>query len=274
MPDPPPAPRITFLSDYGLEDEFVGICHGVIAKICPDASVIDLTHGIPRHDVRTGGIVLRDALEFLPRGVTLAVVDPDVGAERRAVALELADGQMLVGPDNGLLHPAAKQAGGVVAAVDIAHSAFRLEPVSATFHGRDIFAPVAARLASGLPLAEAGQPLDPSRLVALELPAARREADQLIAHVLYADRFGNLGLDAAHDDLDGSGLRLGYPVTLVLPSGRSHRFQFVRTFADVPPGELLLYEDAQRRLAVAVSHGDAAAELGLRVDDELRIQPQ
>jgi S-adenosyl-L-methionine hydrolase (adenosine-forming) len=268
------APVLAFLSDYGLEDQFVGICHGVIAKICPDARVIDLTHGVPRHDVRTGALLLRDALAYLPPGVSLAVVDPDVGAERRAVALAAADGRIFVGPDNGLLLPAAEQAGGVIQAADIAHSPFRLQPVSATFHGRDIFAPVAARLACGLPLAEAGQPLDPSELVALELSAARRESGQLIAHVLYADRFGNLGLDAGHDDLDGSGLRLGHAVTLELRSGRRNRVQFVRTFADVAPGELLLYEDAQRRLAVAVSHGDAAAQLGLAVDDELRIGPQ
>ena len=142
-------PLITFLSDYGLEDEFAGVCHGVIAGICPDARVIDLTHGIPRHDVRAGALVLRSALPYLPRGIHLAVVDPDVGAERRAVAIRSADDRMLVGPDNGLLSLAAQAAGGVVEAVDIARSPFRLEPVSATFHGRDIFAPVAARLGRG-----------------------------------------------------------------------------------------------------------------------------
>jgi hypothetical protein len=264
-------PWITFLSDYGLADDFVGICHSVIARICPPARVIDLTHGIPRHDARAGAVVLQDAQAYLPGGVILAVVDPDVGAERRAVALESADGQLLVGPDNGLLVPAAEQAGGIVAAVDIARSPFRLQPVSATFHGRDIFAPVAAHLAVGTPIAEVGDPLDPADLIRLELPRARHEDGSLVAHVVYTDRFGNLALDAGHGDLDESGLRLGHAVSVELGAGRRHQAQYARTFADVPPGELLLYEDAQRRLALAVSHGDAAAQLGLSVDDELRL---
>ncbi len=163
-------PLITFLSDYGLEDDFVGVCHGVIATICPDARVIDITHGVGRHDIRGGAAILEEALPFFPVGVHLAVVDPDVGAERRAVALRLADDRMLVGPDNGLLSLAAVRCGGVIEAVDIAHSRFRLEPVSATFHGRDIFAPVAARLAAGVALAQVGEPCDPDRLVKVEVP--------------------------------------------------------------------------------------------------------
>jgi hypothetical protein len=130
------APVVTFLSDYGLTDHFVGICHGVIASICPDARVIDISHGIARHDVRAGALVLAGALPYMPAGVHLAVVDPDVGAERRAVALRLADGRLLVGPDNGLLWPAALSGGGAVEAVEIGTSPFRLEPVSTTFHGR------------------------------------------------------------------------------------------------------------------------------------------
>src|SRR5438270_6807937 len=153
------APVIIFLSDYGLADEFVGICHGVIATICPEARVIDLTHGVERHDVRAGALILRGALPFVPAGVHLAVVDPDVGAKRRAVALRLADGRQLVGPDNGLLWLAAEAGGGVVEAADIARSPLRLEPVSATFHGRDIFAPVAAHLAAGASLTQAGDPV-------------------------------------------------------------------------------------------------------------------
>ena len=154
------APIITFLSDYGLEDDFVGVCHGVIAAICPQAQVIDLTHGVRRHDIRQGAIVLAQALDYLPVGVHLAVVDPGVGGERRAVALALADGRLLVGPDNGLLSLAAARGEGIVEAVDIAGSPFCLEPVSATFHGRDIFAPVAAALAAGEPLSATGEALD------------------------------------------------------------------------------------------------------------------
>jgi S-adenosylmethionine hydrolase len=270
----PTGPFISFLTDYGSNDDFVGVCHGVIATICPEARVIDLTHGIRRHDIRSGAIVLRDALPYLPPGLALAVVDPDVGAERRAVALELGDGRILVGPDNGLLDPAAQMGGGVVRAVDVARSPFRLEPVSATFHGRDIFAPVAARLAAGEPLAEAGDPLDPAELVRLPLPEALVQDGMLVAHVLYVDRFGNLQLDAGHDEIRGSGLHLGRQITLEVGAQAPRRLHYARTFADVAEGELLLYEDAQRRLALAVSHGDAGATLGLAVDDEVRIRPE
>ena len=162
---------VTFLSDYGLDDEFVGVCHGVIARIAPDARVIDVTHGIARHEVRAGALVLRRALQFMPAGVHLAVVDPGVGSERRAVALRCAgEDRLLVGPDNGLLMLAAERFGGVVEAADIGASPFALSPVAASFHGRDLFAPVAAHLALGATLAESGEPLDPALLVALDSP--------------------------------------------------------------------------------------------------------
>jgi S-adenosyl-L-methionine hydrolase (adenosine-forming) len=267
------SPVVTFLSDYGLEDDFVGVCHGVIATICPKARVIDITHGVRRHDVRSGAVILRGALPYMPVGVHLAVVDPDVGGQRRAIALRLADDRVLVGPDNGLLLPAAESAGGVVEAVDIARSPFRLQPVSATFHGRDIFGPVAARIASGAPLADAGDPSDPDKLVKLELPRPRREDGVLVAHAVYVDRFGNVQLDAGHADLADSGLKLGHRVELRVGSGGSHSAIYVRTFADVGADELLVYEDAYRKLAVAVNHDSAAARLGLGIDDELRIKP-
>jgi S-adenosyl-L-methionine hydrolase (adenosine-forming) len=273
MAQGPGVPTITFLSDYGLADDFVGICHGVMARICPTARVIDLTHGIRRHDVRTGAIVLAEALAFLPVGVHLAVVDPDVGAQRRAIALRLADDRLLVGPDNGVLWLAAQAGGGAVEAVDIARSGFRLQPVSATFHGRDIFAPVAATLAGGAALAAAGDPLDPASVTTLELPEPERDGGTTVAHVRYIDRFGNVQLNVGHEQLAGSGLKLGRELALELADGVAHRVHYALTFADAEPDELLVYEDAQRRLAVAVSHGDAAARLGLAVDDELRIRP-
>ena len=263
---------LSFLSDYGLSDEFVGVVHGVIAAICPDARVIDITHGIPRQDVRAGAAVLARALPFVPAGVHLAVVDPDVGAARRALALRTADeGRLLVGPDNGLLVPAAEQFGGVAEAVEISASPWRLEPVSATFHGRDLFAPVAARLAAGAPLAAAGAPLDPAELVAIERTAPRQEADALVAHVVGIDSFGNANLDAGHDDLVESDLKLGDPVAARAGSRRV-RGVVARTFSDVAAGGLLLYEDAGGALALAVNGGDAAALLGLRAGDEVRLE--
>jgi S-adenosylmethionine hydrolase len=266
-------PVITFLSDYGLEDDFVGLCHGVIATICPEARVIDLTHGIPRHDVRAGALILSGALPYVPVGVHLAIVDPDVGAQRRAVALRLADQRLLVGPDNGLLSLAADAAGGGVEAVDIARSRFRLEPVSATFHGRDIFAPVAARLAAGVALAEVGQPCDPNELVRLELPQPQLVDGALVAHALYVDRFGNVQLEVGHEQLAETGLKLGQRADIEVASQSVHQAQYVWTFADVDRGQLLIYEDAYRRLAIAVSHGDAASLLGVSPGDEFRIRP-
>jgi len=253
---------ITFLSDYGTADEFVGVVHAVIAKLCPEARVIDLSHRVPRQAVLPGALMLARALPYAPAGVHLAVVDPEVGARRRAVAVRTADeDRLLVGPDNGLLVLAAERFGGVVEVVEISHSPWRLEPVSATFHGRDIFAPVTARLAAGEPLADAGTPLDHTELVRLVVPRPRREDSGLVAHALYADGFGNLGLDATCADLEGTGVTLGRQVRLGI-GGHRVAAVYVRTFADVEPGELLLYEDASGQLALAVNGGEAVAELG------------
>jgi S-adenosyl-L-methionine hydrolase (adenosine-forming) len=266
-------PVLTFLTDYGQLDEFVGVCHGVIARTAPEVRVIDLTHGIARHDVRTGALVLRGALPFMPPGVHLAVVDPEVGGRRRAVALRCAEeDRLLVGPDNGLLLPATERFGGVVEAVEIGRSPWRLEPVSATFHGRDLFSPVAARLAAGGALGDAGEPLDPQELVGLELPQARIEDGELVVHALCHDRFGNVILDMGHEQLAGAGLKLGAAVEVEV-SGMTQRARYATTFSDVAPGELLVYEDAQRNLALAVNRGSALGELGLARDDEVRVRP-
>ncbi len=263
---------ITFVSDYGLEDAFVGICHGVIARICPAARVIDITHGIARHDVRDGALALRAALRYMPTGVHLAVVDPDVGANRRAVAIRTADDRLMVGPDNGLLWLAAEEAGGIVEAFDIAGSPWRLEPVSATFHGRDIFAPVAAQLAGGAALDQGGKPLDPAELVRLELPSPRPDGAALGVDAIHIDRFGNVQLNASHEQLVELSLGLGSRVELAF-NGSEQRAHYVRTFADVDADELLLYEDADGTLAIAVSRGNAAEALGLSVGDQLTIRP-
>jgi S-adenosyl-L-methionine hydrolase (adenosine-forming) len=264
---------VTLLSDYGTGDEFVGVCHGVIERIAPGCRVLDLTHGIPRHDVRHGALVLRNALPYLPAGVHVAVVDPEVGTERRAVALRCGDGRVLVGPDNGVLAPAAEHLGGVVDAVDVSRSPHRLEPVSATFHGRDVFCPVAAHLARGAELADAGERLDPGELAVLELPSPNVADGAITAHALLVDRFGNVGLDVSHDALAGTGLALGVDAR-VEAHGRAHDATFVRSFADVGAGDLILYEDSYRTLALAVNRGSAAELLGLRPDDPVRLLPR
>ena len=265
---------LTLLSDYGRDDDFVGVCHGVIRSIAPDVQIVDITHGIPRYAVRHGALVMRNTLPYMPAGVHMAVVDPQVGTERRAVALRCHDGRLLVGPDNGLLSLAWEHAGGVELAVDVSRSSLRLEPVSATFHGRDLFAPVAAHLAIGAELADAGDPLDPGSLTRVELPEPRRDEDgTLVAHALTVDQFGNATLDVTHDALAGTGLTLGGEVE-VESGGQRFVATYATTFADVRPGEPLVYEDAYRMLAVAINRGDARGTLGLAPDAEVRLRPR
>jgi S-adenosyl-L-methionine hydrolase (adenosine-forming) len=264
---------ITFLSDYGYEDEFAGVCRAVIARIAPDALVIDLTHGIERHAVERGAQVLANALPYTPAGVHLAVVDPGVGSPRRALAVRTAtEDRVLVGPDNGLLWPAIEQLGGALEAVDASLSRFRLEPISATFHGRDVFAPVAAHLARGASLVDAGEAIDTGSLVRLEAPEPVIEADRVCAHVVSVDRFGNAALDLADRHLPESGLRLGRKLTIEA-GGTAHDAVFTLTFADVPDGGLILYEDSYGSLAVALNRGDAARDLRLEPGSEVVLRP-
>ena len=231
---------VTLLTDYGRDDDFVGVCHGVIRSPCPEAQIVDISHGIERYAVRQGALVLRNALPFMPTGVHMAVVDPQVGTERRALALRTGDGRLLVGPDNGLLSLAWERCGGVELAVDVTRSPHRLEPVSATFHGRDLFAPVAARLAAGAALADAGEPLEPDELQRIRLPKPTRDRDAVVAHALLVDRYGNVALDVGHDELAGTGLTLGGAVQLEA-GGQRFRAIYAQSFADVSAGELLVY---------------------------------
>jgi S-adenosyl-L-methionine hydrolase (adenosine-forming) len=264
---------ITFLSDYGYGDEFAGVCRAVIARLAPEAAVIDLTHGIRRHAIEEGAAVLAKALPYAPAGVHLAIVDPGVGSPRRAVAVEVGDqNRILVGPDNSLLWPAIERLGGAVAAADISVSRFRLEPVSATFHGRDVFAPVAAALAAGAELGEAGDGIDPGSLTTLEDLRPRIEEGRVAAHVVYIDRYGNAALDLSHDDLPKTGLRLGRRVW-VGAGGVTLDATYSLTFGDVSPGQLILYEDSYRSLALAVNRGSAADVLALSPRDEVVLRP-
>jgi S-adenosylmethionine hydrolase len=263
---------LSFLSDYGREDEFVGVCHGVVQRIAPGAMVIDLTHDVPRHAVRTGALTLQNAIPFLPHGVHIAVVDPGVGTERRAVALRARDGNYFVGPDNGLLWPAADACGGVVEAVDIVESRYRLEPVSATFHGRDLFAPVAAHLAAGATLADAGRTIDPDTLARLDVPPPELTDGRIRARVVAIDRFGNLQLNLGSDDMKTAGFQVGDRLE-VLSSRRTGEAVYARTFADAGERQAVVIEDSSGRIAVAVNQGSAAGALGVGIDAELLLQP-
>jgi S-adenosylmethionine hydrolase len=263
---------ITFLSDYGYEDEFAGVCRAVISQIAPGAPLIDLSHGIGRQNVRQGAIALANALPSCPPGVHLAIVDPGVGSSRRAVAVEAAEGRFLVGPDNGLLSRALDRLGGASAAVELSRSPFRLEPVSATFHGRDLFAPVAAHLSLGATLDEAGHAIDPGSLATLELPSPQITDGEVVAHAIHTDGYGNVTLDLDASMLAGGPLRPGDAIDVRAPDGR-FQATWARTFADVPAGELLLFEDSSGALALAVSGGTAAALLDLEPDREVRLRP-
>ncbi len=264
---------VTLLTDYGYESEFAGVCRGVIAGIAPEAKVVDITHGIGKYDVRAGALVLERTLPFMPPGVHVAIVDPQVGSERRALALRCDDGRVLVGPDNGLLSLAWQACGGVTEAFDISRSPHRLEPVSATFHGRDVFAPVAAHLVAGAELRDAGDGLDPDQLEVVELPQPQIGADGVAAHVLAIDRFGNAMLNVRHDQLPETGLTLGAGVEIAIGDER-YDATFAQTFADVRPGEPLVYEDSYRQLAIAINRGDASFALRLSPDAEVRLRPR
>ena len=249
-------PVVTFLSDFGSSDPFVGICHGVIVRTCPDAEVIHLAHGIRPQSVGQGARVLAASIPYLPVGVHMAVVDPGVGSERRAVCLRSADGRLFVGPDNGLLIPAAEACGGIELAVEITETGFMLPAVSRTFHGRDVFSPVCGHLASGADPAELGHAVDPGALVRVAEPGAEVEGSVLTAAVQQIDRFGNLQLSAVLADVDG----LFENGRIVELRHRDDRYfaTCALTFADVEGGDLVVYEDSEQRLSVAINRGNAA----------------
>ena len=261
---------VTFLSDFGLQDDFVGTCHGVIKRIAPDAEIIDITHGIPPQQVLQGALVLANTLPYMPAGVHLAVVDPGVGGARRALALHDAEGRHYVGPDNGLLLPAADRFGGVATAHELANPDYALQPVSRTFHGRDLFAPAAAHLARGVPLSDLGPPIAVDALVRLDVPEPDVGALEIGATVLYVDRYGNVQLNLTRAHLDGAGLVPGTRVELEVDGAR-HDVVAARTFADAPAGTPILYEDSYRNVALAVSSGNAAERYGARPGEPVRL---
>jgi S-adenosylmethionine hydrolase len=256
----PPRP-IVFLTDYGTEDEFVGVCHGVISRIAREAHVIDLTHTIRRQDVASGALTLSRAVPYMPEdAVYLAVVDPGVGSDRLALALETGSGASLVGPDNGLLSLAWKQLGGVTVAHGVDSAEVVLQPLSSTFHGRDIFAPAAAHLALGLPIAELGPEVSSDRLARISFPAPRVHRGRIESVVTWVDGFGNVQLNVRPGMLHEAGLGRGFRV-------RDHLFPTVRTFDVAPEGQGVAVEDSSGFVAIAVNRGNAADLLGLREGD-------
>ncbi len=250
---------VSFTTDYGTGGGYVAMCKGVIAGIAPTVRVLDVTHDIGPQDIRRGATVLARTVAYLPPAVHLAVVDPGVGGVRRAVVLTAPNG-LLVGPDNGLLVPAADALGGAVAAHELVEPRFQLPEVSMTFHGRDLFAPAAAHLAVGIQPAEFGPAIATGDLV--RLPAPRTEAGDgwLTSEIVVADRFGNLSLAAGLDDLRTLGAP-GDPLRVRLRRSTVEAW-LGRTFTDVPAGNVVVYLGSSGHVAVALNGGSAAEALG------------
>jgi S-adenosylmethionine hydrolase len=260
---------ISFLSDFGTDDEFVGVVRSVLRSIAPHATVIDLTHGIPAFDVRAGSLALARAVQYVAPGVILAVVDPGVGTDRRAVAVEVAGGDgVFVGPDNGLLASAVAMAGGAERAVELTNTTFHLDAPGATFAGRDVFGPVAGHLAAGVPFEDLGGAIDPASLLPGLLPLTRTEDGTTIAEVLWVDRYGNAQLNVDPDELD---LTSGH---VSLRWGETSRqARAVRAYGEIPSGEVGLVVDSYGMLSVSFDRASAAAILGMGVGTEVRIEP-
>ena len=259
---------VSFLSDYGHSDEFVGVVHSVIRSIAPHVEIIDVTHGIAAHDTRAGGLALARAAGYLCPGVVLAVVDPTVGTTRRPVVVEVGHGaSYLIGPDNGLLAPAVGLVGGATRAVELTSPDHRLPSAAgATFDGRDVFAPAAAHLCNGVPLEELGPDVDAASLIPGVLPVSRPQGGELVAEVLWIDRFGNCQLNV--DPVDA--VDFESTMTVVTPTA-TKTGMLVRAYDDIPTGRVGLLVDSSGLLSVAVARGSAATELGLDEGDEIRL---
>ncbi len=256
---------ITFLSDFGMVDESVGVVRSVIREIAPQAHVLDLTHGIEAYDVRGASLALARSVSYLCAGVVMAVVDPGVGTARRAIAVEVGDGiSVLLGPDNGILAPAASICGGAGRAVELNNPAFQLEAPGPTFAGRDVFAPAAAHLANGVDLAELGTIIDAGSLLPGLVPLTRDEDGEIHAEVLWVDRFGNCQLNVDPDEVAAFGDRFKVTITGTHDAGHAGRSRIVQrvvAFDDVPAGALGVHIDAHGLLAIIMSRTSAAEEL-------------
>lgn len=250
-------------------DEFVGVVHSVIRSIVPDVGVVDICHEIPPHDVRAGSLTLVRAVQYLAPGVVLGVVDPGVGTDRRAVAVEIGAGEaVFVGPDNGLLAPAVSMVGGAGRAVELTAIEYQLAAPGPTFAGRDVFAPAAAYLAQGVDLAELGPAVDPLGLRPGLVPLARLVGDSLEAEVLWVDRFGNVQLNVGPDEVDPIGERVALRWSEQIRTARR-----AATYEEIGAGQLGLVVDSYGLMSLALNRASAGDELGLRAGDLVSLRP-
>jgi S-adenosyl-L-methionine hydrolase (adenosine-forming) len=260
---------VSFLSDFGHTDEFVGVCHAVMLEFAPHVRVVDITHEIPPHDVRAGALTLSRSVQYLPVGIVLAVVDPGVGTDRRIVAVEAGRG-VLVGPDNGLLAPAVAMLGGARRVVSLTNDEFHLEGPGHTFAARDIMAPAVGHLADGIPLEQLGEIVDPSTLVPGLLPLPEFTDGVFAAEVLWIDRFGNCQLNIGPDDLTEVGVAPGDAVEVRL-GDRTHLCRWVRAYADARPSELVMVVDSYGLCSLALDRNAASTHLGLRPGGQVQV---
>lgn len=249
---------ISFLSDFGHTDEFVGVVRGVIARIAPDVAVLDITHGIGRGDVHGGALALTRAVQFMPDGVFLAVVDPGVGTDRSAIAARTPVGYF-VGPDNGLLAPAVAMVGGADLIVSLEDERFRLPSPGVTFAARDVFGPAAAVLASGqASIEDLGPALDPDSISPLLIPLAEPSGDRGIqATLLWEDAFGNLQFNIGPEDLEALDLEVGDDVSLAYEL-TTQRIPWLTSYGSVESGHPVFHIDSHGQVALAVNGGRAA----------------
>lgn len=260
---------VSFLSDYGTVDEFVGVVHSVIRSLAPEVRVIDLTHHVPPYDVRAGALTLARSAQYLAPGVVVAVVDPGVGSERRGIAVEVGDGaSVLVGPDNGLLAPAVAMVGGATRAFELTNTAYHLQAPGPTFDGRDVFAPVAAHLCAGVPIHELGTELDPAMLRPTMIPISHLDGEVLIAEALWIDQFGNVQLNVDPDELADMG-----DIVTVVVGGRRRSAPRIESFSGLRTGEIGLMVDSYGLMAIVANQGSAADELGIGAGDEVTLEP-
>lgn len=264
---------LTFMTDYGLEDGFVASCHGVACQIAPNTRIIDITHLVPPGDIRRGAVVLAQTIRYMPAAVHVAVVDPGVGTSRRAVAVTAASGSVFVGPDNGVLSWALEAAGGATEAASLTNRSLWLDAdVPATFHGRDIFMPAAAHLASGLPVASSGDPVPVDSLVTLPAPFSRVADGVASGEVVTIDRFGNIQLSVTARDAELAGVTPGVSVSVRGERGE-RTIPFRRAFGDVPAGDLFAYADSSGYVSIAINGESAAGRLGLKPSMRITIRP-
>jgi S-adenosyl-L-methionine hydrolase (adenosine-forming) len=260
---------VSFLTDYGTADEFVGVVKSVIRSIAPHATVIDITHEVPAHDIRAGSLTLVRSAQYLAPGVILAVVDPGVGTERRAVAVEVAGGEgVFVGPDNGLMASAVAMTGGADRVVELTNVEYQLEAPGPTFAGRDVFGPAAAHLCNGVDLTELGPEIDPFGLYPGVLPLSQRDGATVKGEVLWVDRFGNVQLNVDPDDLTGFGERISvkYGEDKVRVGRRA------TTYAELNPGELGLVVDSYGLVSLVLDRSSASQALRLRPGDGVNLE--